>query len=84
LKVTVEGEGVPAILRAGEAVVFTGLTLHRSKFNRTDKPRRALFWNTPTCAARLALAALRLCKCRTFMCFQAQRRWPRQNSFKVL
>ncbi len=43
LKVTVEGEGVPAILRAGEAVVFTGLTLHRSKFNRTDKPRRALF-----------------------------------------
>ena len=39
----VEGDGVPAILRAGEAVVFTGLTLHRSKFNRTDKPRRALF-----------------------------------------
>jgi len=38
-----EGEGVPAILKAGEAVAFTGLTLHRSKLNHTDKARRAFF-----------------------------------------
>ena len=27
----------------GEAVAFTGLTLHRSQFNHTDKIRRAFF-----------------------------------------
>jgi phytanoyl-CoA hydroxylase len=43
LTLKVEGDGVPAILKAGEAVAFTGLTLHRSKLNHTDKPRRAFF-----------------------------------------
>jgi ectoine hydroxylase-related dioxygenase (phytanoyl-CoA dioxygenase family) len=43
LTLDVEGDGVPAILRAGEAVAFTGLTLHRSKLNHTDKVRRAFF-----------------------------------------
>ncbi len=39
----VEGDGVPAILKAGEAVAFTGLTLHRSKLNHTPHARRAFF-----------------------------------------
>jgi phytanoyl-CoA hydroxylase len=43
LSVTVEGDGVPARMKAGEAVVFSGLTLHRSKLNHTDRPRRAFF-----------------------------------------
>lgn len=43
LEVPVEGNGVPAILSAGEAVAFTGFTIHRSMYNRTDKPRRAFF-----------------------------------------
>ena len=43
LNVPVEGDGVPAILRAGEAVAFTGLTLHRSKLNKTDRIRRGFF-----------------------------------------
>lgn len=38
-----EGDGVPARLRAGGAVAFSALTLHRSKLNHTDKPRRAFF-----------------------------------------
>ncbi len=43
LTLDVEGDGVPAILKAGEAVAFTGLTLHRSKLNYSNKPRRAFF-----------------------------------------
>lgn len=43
LNVPVEGDGVPAILKAGEAVAFTGLTLHRSKLNKSDKARRGFF-----------------------------------------
>ncbi len=43
LQVPVEGDGVPARLKAGEAVAFTGLTLHRSKENKTEKPRRGFF-----------------------------------------
>lgn len=43
LQVPVEGDGVPAFLKAGEAVAFTGLTLHRSKLNYTDKIRRGFF-----------------------------------------
>ena len=43
LAVPVEGDGIPAILKAGEAVAFTGLTLHRSKLNHTQTPRRAFF-----------------------------------------
>jgi len=34
-------EAVP--MRAGEAIAFTGLTVHCSKLNLTDKPRRAFF-----------------------------------------
>jgi phytanoyl-CoA hydroxylase len=44
LEIKVEGDGVPAVLKAGEAVAFTGLTLHRSKLNHTDHPRRAFFF----------------------------------------
>lgn len=43
LDVKVAGDGVPANLKAGEAVAFTGLTLHRSKLNHTDRPRRGFF-----------------------------------------
>jgi hypothetical protein len=43
LRVAVEGDGIPARLKAGEAVIFSGLTLHRSKLNHTDQPRRAFF-----------------------------------------
>ncbi|SDS18519.1 phytanoyl-CoA dioxygenase family protein [Opitutus sp. GAS368] len=44
LEIKVAGDGVPAVLKAGEAVAFTGLTLHRSKLNHTDRPRRAFFF----------------------------------------
>ena len=43
LHVPVEGDGVPAILQPGEAVAFTGLTLHRSLLNHSDHPRRGFF-----------------------------------------
>ncbi|HEX8371781.1 MAG TPA: phytanoyl-CoA dioxygenase family protein [Chthoniobacterales bacterium] len=43
LEVPVQGDGIPAIMKAGEAVAFTGLTLHRSKLNHTDQARRAFF-----------------------------------------
>ena len=41
-QVMAEGDGVAAVLKAGEAIAFTGLTLHRSKLNHSDAPRRAL------------------------------------------
>jgi len=44
LEIKVDGDGIPAVLKAGEAVAFTGLTLHRSKLNHTDRPRRAFFF----------------------------------------
>lgn len=44
MEIDVEGDGVPAILKAGEAVAFTGLTLHRSKLNHTDRARRGMFF----------------------------------------
>lgn len=43
LAVTVDGEGLPVRLRAGEAVAFSGFTLHRSLANHTTAPRRAFF-----------------------------------------
>jgi phytanoyl-CoA hydroxylase len=43
LQVPVAGDGVPAPLRAGEAVMFSGYTLHRSLSNRSAAPRRAFF-----------------------------------------
>jgi hypothetical protein len=43
LTLPIEGDGEPMPMKAGEAVAFTGLTLHRSKYNRTDKARRAFF-----------------------------------------
>lgn len=43
LTVTVEGNGEPVRLRAGEAVAFTGFTLHRSLANHSAAPRRAFF-----------------------------------------
>jgi ectoine hydroxylase-related dioxygenase (phytanoyl-CoA dioxygenase family) len=39
----VAGDGIPASLQAGQAVAFSGLTLHRSKQNSTQAPRRAFF-----------------------------------------
>ena len=42
-EVAVEDDGVPARLKAGEAVAFSGLTLHRSKLNHTDNPRFGFF-----------------------------------------
>lgn len=52
LTVPVDGDGVPAVLRAGEAIAFSGLTLHRSKLNHTDRPRRALFMEYADAAAK--------------------------------
>ncbi len=43
LTLDVEGDGLPAVLKAGEAVAFTGLTLHRSKLNHSQLPRRGFF-----------------------------------------
>ncbi len=43
LTVQVQGNGLPAILKAGEAVAFHGNTLHRSLANATDRPRRGFF-----------------------------------------
>ncbi len=43
MDVEVEGDGVPAVLKAGEAVAFHGYTLHRSLLNHTDHPRRGFF-----------------------------------------
>jgi len=43
IEVDVPGNGIPVVLKAGEAVIFTGYTLHRSLGNQTDRPRRALF-----------------------------------------
>jgi phytanoyl-CoA hydroxylase len=54
LTVPVEGDGIPAILQAGEAVAFSGLTLHRSKLNHTDRPRRGFFMEYSDAAARWA------------------------------
>jgi hypothetical protein len=36
-------EGIPVLLKAGEAVAFSGYTLHRSLANRTAAARRAFF-----------------------------------------
>jgi ectoine hydroxylase-related dioxygenase (phytanoyl-CoA dioxygenase family) len=36
-------EGIPVRLRAGEAVAFSGYTLHRSKQNLTSRPRPSFF-----------------------------------------
>ena len=44
LSVPVVGNGIPARLKAGEAVAFTGLTLHRSKANGSAAPRRGFFF----------------------------------------
>ncbi len=44
LTVPVAGDGVPARLKAGEAIAFTGLTLHRSKANASASPRRGFFF----------------------------------------
>jgi len=43
LTVKAPNDGIPVPLKAGEAVVFSGLTLHRSLANHTDRPRRAFF-----------------------------------------
>jgi phytanoyl-CoA hydroxylase len=43
LTVKAPNDGIPVPLKAGEAVAFSGLTLHRSLANHTGKPRRAFF-----------------------------------------
>lgn len=52
LQIDVEGDGVPAILQPGEAVAFTGLTLHRSKLNHTVNARRGFFMEYADADAR--------------------------------
>ena len=42
-EVQVEGNGIPAVLKAGEALAFSGLTLHRSLLNQSAQPRYAFF-----------------------------------------
>jgi ectoine hydroxylase-related dioxygenase (phytanoyl-CoA dioxygenase family) len=43
IEVDVAGNGEPVLLKSGEAVAFTGYTLHRSLDNRTAQTRRAFF-----------------------------------------
>ena len=43
LTLEIEGDGTAAPMKAGEAIAFSGLTLHRSKYNRTEQARRAFF-----------------------------------------
>jgi len=43
IEVDVPDNGLAVLLKPGEAVAFTGYTLHRSLGNKTDKPRRAFF-----------------------------------------
>jgi phytanoyl-CoA hydroxylase len=59
LEVPVPGDGIPAVLRAGEAVLFSGYTLHRSKANRTAAPRRAFFMQYAHADARLPTKGMR-------------------------
>ena len=51
LTLPVTGDGVPARLKAGEAIAFTGLTLHRSKLNYSDRSRRGFFTEYADAAA---------------------------------
>jgi phytanoyl-CoA hydroxylase len=43
IEVDIVGDGQAVPMMPGEAVAFTGYTLHRSKGNSTNKPRRAFF-----------------------------------------
>jgi phytanoyl-CoA hydroxylase len=43
LSLPVEGDGVAVPLKAGEAIIFSAYTLHRSLSNRTSRLRRAFF-----------------------------------------
>ena len=52
LTVPVSEAGIPVPLRAGEAVAFTGYTLHRSLSNKTQLPRRAFFLEYAPASAR--------------------------------
>ena len=52
LTLPAEGDGVPAPMKAGEAIAFTGLTLHRSKWNKSGQPRRAFFLGYANAAAQ--------------------------------
>jgi phytanoyl-CoA hydroxylase len=53
LQVPVEGMGIPVELKAGEGVLFSGYTLHRSLANRSQAPRRAVFMQYAHADARL-------------------------------
>jgi phytanoyl-CoA hydroxylase len=55
LSVAVPDDGVAVPLKAGEAVAFTGHTLHRSLLNRSTAPRRAFFCEYAVPWAREAL-----------------------------
>lgn len=55
LTVAVAGEGQAVPLAAGEAVAFTGHTLHRSLANHTGQARRAFFCEYATASARESL-----------------------------
>jgi len=55
LTVRAPSDGISVPLKAGEAVAFSGLTLHRSLANHTDKPRRAFFMQYGDYAANARL-----------------------------
>ncbi len=54
LTVPVTGDGIALPMQPGEAVVFTGHTLHRSLANRSGQPRRAFFCEYAQPSAREA------------------------------
>jgi hypothetical protein len=60
LTVPIAGDGMPVPLAAGEAVAFTGYTLHRSLRNGSSRPRRAFFMEYAPAHAREA-ATLKPC-----------------------
>lgn len=68
LTVPVTGDGIPVRLKAGEAVAFTGLTLHRSKSNASNAPRRGFFMEyVPAEATEQANGNSVLEKCDTWV-----------------
>jgi ectoine hydroxylase-related dioxygenase (phytanoyl-CoA dioxygenase family) len=74
--VPVEGDGVPARLKAGEAVAFTGLTLHRSKQNFTNKPRRAFFMEYADAASTYGPEKIPVVKSPKSWLVAGQIEWP--------
>lgn len=63
LSLPIADDGIPVPLAAGEAVLFSGYTLHRSLANHRQQPRRALFYQYAEADARLPTRNnLRVCE----------------------